>query len=278
MIFDKELLGPLLMGSVLLVFGVALFIKGFRRYNLYTLIRDTPTSKIRSMPMGPVEIKGKVEYCDERYILDPLKGEECVFFHFEIEKWKKDKDKNKGGKWKTVDKVTEYVPFYMNDGTGRAKVVPDNKISCEISKSNRNRWQTRYPEENDNLRDFILNNNEINNHYVAGAVKKGDGKLKKFFKKHLKNRPRYRFTQKVIRKEEDIYLYGSAGRLKNADGNKEATTKITSGKRDFFFLSDFKEKNLIKNIRGKLITYFIVAPILIGISGIVFYQLYEKIQ
>ena len=51
---------PVIMGGVLTLGGGGVFILGFNRMSKYRLIADTPTSKIRSMAMGIVEINGQV--------------------------------------------------------------------------------------------------------------------------------------------------------------------------------------------------------------------------
>ena len=50
----------LVVAIIVCLVGVALILFGFKKMHSYTLIKDTPRSKIRSMAMGIVELHGQV--------------------------------------------------------------------------------------------------------------------------------------------------------------------------------------------------------------------------
>lgn len=81
--------------------------------------------------------------------------------------------------------------------------------------------------------------------------------------------------QSTIKEGEELYLFGDANRLKDAAKNEKADMKLTSGKRDYFFVSDKEEKNLVEYAKKKLPLYFIFGVIFVGVSGVFFYQIYS---
>ncbi|MGM0546112.1 MAG: GIDE domain-containing protein [Bacteroidota bacterium] len=265
-----EVLKFLFGGGIFLGLGLLLCYHGLKRYNLYTLIRDTPTSKIRSMPTGPVEVKGEVESCNGKYLEDPLKGEQNLLVRFKIERETEDQDGDKD--WTTVTSLTEHVPFYLNDGTGRAKVVPDDDLKLQIGLDKISK--TKYPEKNEHLFEYIKSRDDISDGIIRDSIKESDGKITKYLKKN-KERRRYKFKQWTIKEGEELYLFGHANRLQTGSENGKADMKLTSGKRDYFFISDQEEENLLEYVRKKLPLYFIFGAIFIGVSGIFFYQIYK---
>lgn len=102
-----------------LVIGLALFIYGFVELRKRNQIRDTPTSKIRSMAAGLVEISGVVRAAD-RTLRSPLTDRECVIYRYKVEEWDTD-----DLEWGTLASHTECAPFLIDDGTGEALVDPD---------------------------------------------------------------------------------------------------------------------------------------------------------
>ena len=69
-----------LFSSLLTVGGGAVFFYGFNRMKRFQLMNDTPTSKIRSMAMGLVEIKGKASA--KKYLNAPFSRDECVYYKY----------------------------------------------------------------------------------------------------------------------------------------------------------------------------------------------------
>ena len=73
---------------VFLIGGLSLFFGGLTKINRDRLIANMPTSKIRSVAMGLVEIYGKVsKYKDT--LTAPLSGKECVYCRLSITEWKR---------------------------------------------------------------------------------------------------------------------------------------------------------------------------------------------
>lgn len=90
---------------------------GFFFIKLKRKIENTPTSRIRSMAMGLVEIHGKTV---RKYALvSPINQSSCVYYR--LRKYKKDRN----NRWTlTSDKDSRHVPFMVDDGTGQVLVDP----------------------------------------------------------------------------------------------------------------------------------------------------------
>jgi hypothetical protein len=116
--------GNLLFGAVLGAgFGLVLFFRGFIRLRTFRRIENTPTSRVRSLPMGSVELCGTAE--TDESMLAPFSGKDAAYWELEIERYQG----GKNSRWVTVHRETSTEPFRVNDGTGRILVLPDGAES-----------------------------------------------------------------------------------------------------------------------------------------------------
>ncbi len=100
--------------------GLFFFFKGFRTWRHMRLIQDTPTSRIRSMALGRVELYGQA--VEKAELTAPLTGAACVYYRYQIEE---EVQGNKHRSWRTVDSGSSSAwPFYLEDDTGRVAVDP----------------------------------------------------------------------------------------------------------------------------------------------------------
>ncbi|MBW2968259.1 hypothetical protein KY362_07270, partial [Candidatus Woesearchaeota archaeon] len=63
-------------------FGIYLFIKGFSWFRLKRMVENIPTSKIRSLAMGLVEIYGSVVLFEDKVLKSPFTGKDCVYYKY----------------------------------------------------------------------------------------------------------------------------------------------------------------------------------------------------
>jgi len=115
--------GQLVMAA-LLGFGGGLysFAKGFREFRKSRLVADTPEIRIRSIPMGFVQIRGEAR--GEQTLLSPVTRTPCHLFKVDIEQWQTDSDG--GGAWKHVASDIQSVNFDLQDASGNVLVDPTN--------------------------------------------------------------------------------------------------------------------------------------------------------
>jgi hypothetical protein len=98
--------------------GVWLFLKGFRTWRQLRLIADTPTSKVRSLALGRVELRGRA--AGKGDLSAPLTGASCVYYRFRVEE---EVYRNRRRDWRTLmTGSSEAWPFYLEDETGRVLV------------------------------------------------------------------------------------------------------------------------------------------------------------
>ena len=98
--------------------GPVLFWRSFRDLRLRRLIQNTPTSRIRSMPMGFVEINGEASPRSE--LTAPFSGRPCVCWQVDIS------TRSRRDSWHVVHRNASGNPFFLRDETGVALVYPQD--------------------------------------------------------------------------------------------------------------------------------------------------------
>ena len=111
----------LLYSTMGLVAGGYLFYKGFSWFRVKRLIQNTPTSKVRSIAIGIVELYGKV-LLEKNKLLSPLENKACVYYNYTIEEYRSD---GKRSYWVTVKQGHDSIPFKLKDDTGSVLVNPE---------------------------------------------------------------------------------------------------------------------------------------------------------
>ncbi len=111
------------LAVVATIAGPILFLRSFRELRKRRLMLDTPTARIRSMPMGLVEIHGEVE--PRSVLTGPFSGHPCAYWEVEIA------TRGRRGGWQTVHRNASGHPFFVRDDTGIAMVYPHGS-ECHI--------------------------------------------------------------------------------------------------------------------------------------------------
>ncbi|MFC1709224.1 GIDE domain-containing protein [Candidatus Omnitrophota bacterium] len=101
-------------------FGIWSFFWGFKRLRRKRRIENVPTSTVRGLAMGLVELIGKAK--KNKLLVSPFTNTECVFYRYTIERYEK---RGKSSSWVTIAKGDSYASaFYLEDGTGKVLVLP----------------------------------------------------------------------------------------------------------------------------------------------------------
>ncbi len=110
------------LGYVILGFfgGLYYFFKGFRTFRKYRVVEDTPETRIRSIPMGLVDIQGQAR--GEETLLSPITHTPCFLYQVNIEEWHS--DSKGGGSWKHYATDIQNVKFYLEDASGKVVIDP----------------------------------------------------------------------------------------------------------------------------------------------------------
>jgi hypothetical protein len=113
---DFRILGYAVFGFVA---GWVLFIKGFKMLWAGRVVQNTPTSKIRSLAVGLVEISGTA--LQQYKLLAPFSKVRCVYYHSILQQWRRS---HNSGKWVTIGEYVSNFPFFVQDDTAAVLVDP----------------------------------------------------------------------------------------------------------------------------------------------------------
>ena len=104
-------------GAVPAVFAALSFWYGFYHLRIKRKIENTPTSRIRSVAMGMVEIKGRA--LRKYALVAPMSHTPCVYYR--LTRYRKDKN----DRWRVISVTSsDNTPFLVEDDTGRMEIDP----------------------------------------------------------------------------------------------------------------------------------------------------------
>ncbi|HII72487.1 TPA: hypothetical protein HA265_07060 [Candidatus Woesearchaeota archaeon] len=242
---------PLVYAIGGLVAGGVLFVMGFRWWRQKKLIEELPTSKIRSIAMGLVEIKASVVK-EKKMLISPFSKKECVYWRYTIERWIQTKN---GGHWSMVKQDKDMRPFYVKDNTGEVLVDPDG-ATIDTPPD-----YTKQTTGTTGLLPGIISFCKTNNIHNTGFFSGG----------------RMRYREWYIEPGDNLYILGTAGDnpfVKDTTGKKNADDiMIQKGQNEkFYYISDKPEESLLKSFRWKVFGGLFggAALILAGLAYILF--------
>jgi hypothetical protein len=105
-----------------------------RNILLARTIEDIPTSSVRSVYQGYVELKGIGLYFDNDPVNAPLSKRPCIWYRYTVERRKDD------GGWEVVESGTSGETFLLDDGTGHVVIDPDG---AEVTVKIKQTWTAR---------------------------------------------------------------------------------------------------------------------------------------
>ena len=123
-LLDKFAYHAFASGAIPALIATITFWYAFYFLRMKRQIENTPTSKIRSVAMGMVEVKGAAV---RKYaLLSPMTHTPCVFYR--LTKYRR---REKDYQWRVTGvSSSNNVPFYIEDETGRVEVNP---AGCRVS-------------------------------------------------------------------------------------------------------------------------------------------------
>jgi hypothetical protein len=111
--------GFILYGLVGICAGIYIFIRGFLLLRRRKLILNTPASKIRSAPLGLVELNGLA--VGPYTVVAPITARPCYFYRTMVWEWKQ---RGRSRRWVKVATECRHVPFFLDDNSGKVMVNP----------------------------------------------------------------------------------------------------------------------------------------------------------
>ncbi|MBI2675021.1 MAG: hypothetical protein HYX24_01075 [Candidatus Aenigmarchaeota archaeon] len=212
--------------------GLYFFYKGFGWLNRKRLIENTPTSKIRSIAMGLVEVYGEALPAFGKILKSPLSAKDCVYYKYKIEEYRR---AGKHSTWVTVKEGAEGIPFFLRDETGAVLVDPNG---CDA----------------DIPQDF---------QFQSGTNKDPPASIRQFLAKNdmsfegfLGINKTMKYAEYYIAPKDKLFIMGNAGDnpyVEEATGTENAADiMIQKGdKNKFYYISDRSEKKVLKDLGTK---------------------------
>lgn len=198
----------------LLGFGIWSFFWGFKRLRRKRLIENVPTSTIRGLALGLVELTGKTK--KEKPLRSPFTGADCVLYRFTVERYEKS---GKSGRWVTVAKGDSFhSSFGLNDNSGCISIFPkDAELILPVDYEFTSGWFKSIPS---NLVGFMENNG------ISYKTFLGNYQM--------------RFREWYIAEGEDVYVLGTANKANDfLQEHKETLLKrLSEVKKDAAFMKE----------------------------------------
>ena len=227
-------------GFVLLLLGVAggiaLFVHGFRLNRRKRFIETTPTSTIRSLAVGLVEVTGKAEPASAM-LNAPFSAMPCVFYYYMVEERQRH---GKEEKWVTIAKGESSEPFVVRDATGGVTILP---IGADLMLETRGTYQN-------------TGSIELPPAAEAGLRALGIETAGWLSSKTL------RCTEGFILPQETLYVLGTAHEGDQEQSVNEARLFIGRHPDEPFLISDRGERALIARMRWQVWALYYGGPAL----------------
>jgi hypothetical protein len=224
--------------------GCGLFIYGWVLHRRKRLIESIPTSAIRSLALGLVEISGRAQP-EENLLTSPFGGLPCVFYSYTVEERI---GSGKDARWDTVAEGTSDQPFFVRDATGRVLVVPlGAELLLPDERAYRGNWFGGMPPAS-----------------IAGLHRLGISTERWSGSRTLRCRETF------ILPEEQIYVLGTAHEHhgKRAQIENASRLYIGSGRDHEFIISDRSEKELLSRLRWHVLACVVGGLMLAAICAI----------
>jgi len=175
-------------GLFLLGFGIGFLIIGFYFFRKKRLIENIPTSPIRSLAMGQVEITGQVKCWENTFLISPFSQKDTVYYQYAIDELR---SSGKNSHWVTIKQDTQCVHFLLRDNTGAVLVSPKQaKIDIPKSFEYQSDWRQDPPAS---IQRFLKRNNISFEGPLFGLNKT------------------MRYREKIIQPGDQLYILGAAG-------------------------------------------------------------------
>jgi hypothetical protein len=235
----------IMYGIILSVVGIVLFIVGLFNFKRKHFIETIPTSKIRSIAMGLVEIYGEVVPMNNT-MKSPFTFLPCVYYKYRVEELR---SSGKSTYWATIKEGSECSLFYLRDETGSVMVYPKG-AEIDIPVDNTFRSGTgRDPPAG--VQQFLINNNLSHEGWLFG------------FNKTM------RYNEWFIAPGDHLYILGTATdnpyKAEATAFNSVEDVLITKGEQNkLFYISDKSERQIVERLN-----LFVYGGLIGGISLIV---------
>jgi len=233
---DTKLLLWLLFG---IGAGIFAFGRGFWLAQRKRLIENIPTSKVRSVAMGLVEVEGKAEVY-KRHWETPFSKTQCVYYRYRVEELR---GSGKRCHWVTVAQYETPGWFYLQDETGKVLVNPKG---AELHLAVDRKYST----------GFLVSSSQ------EEAFKKGLELMGINWRSFLGFEKRLRSEETFIQAGDHVYVIGTATDNPRVALSERGMDNVLIGKADSIYLiSDRSEKELLSSFRVDMLLCLYGGPL-----------------
>lgn len=241
----------LLFVGLAFVGALAIIFWGFQTYQFGRLIRDTAPEPVSSVAMGRTELDGDAVPA-ETVFDQPFSEGQCVYAEFKVREYEESDDDDEDDSWETVQSGTRSAPFYIDDGTGRMLVEPNDDTIYELSDA----WSTeirvgRSESPPPVVQEFLGNGGGVPPTSDVDHVTRGEiGSVGSTNQKR-------RYKQTVVPINEETYVFGGATHRDPEEMGPDDDQVILStdpGTQEFI-ISDKGEFELASFYRNRSIVY-----------------------
>jgi hypothetical protein len=234
---ESEALLHLMVGCIV---GAVLFWRGFIVRRKKKLIENIPTSKVRSVALGLVEVKGQAVTCQAVHVT-PFAEIECVYYAYHV---REHRGSGKHSRWVTIAQEASHTPFYLEDDTGKIRINPDGaQTHLQVDRT--------YGTGSFRGEDAAT--------LIAGLKRLGH-ETQGLFRFHRT----FECTETYIEPGDTLYVMGTAQDNPAVSGSEVGAENIciADGDDGFFVISDKSEEALVGSLLWKVYLYLYGGPAL----------------
>jgi len=208
------------------VWGTFMFVKSFKSFKEKKMIESTPTSKVRGIAMGQVELQGTVIENKAELVTAPFSKKQVAYCYYTIEEYR---SSGKSSRWVTIQSGTIGKYFFLKDNTGAVLVDPKG-AKADLPKV----YETKSLTQSiiDSLKGYGISHKGL------------------IFNKNL------RFREYSLKQDDKIYIMGYAGDnpfVEDGSSDKnELDIMIQKGNSDFYYISNKSEKEVLDKFGWKV--------------------------
>jgi hypothetical protein len=251
-----------------LVAGASCLYLAWRRFRRREFVRDTPTSTVRSIAVGTVEITGEATPAGDP-ARGPLSDREACIAELAVQEVRTDGDGHPS--WETVLTVREDVAFHVDDGTGRVLVDPtEADLATEVEQETEvtssqapperlERWAKRAdldarPGEQDPEEVLVEHAVDVATGHVPHV---GDTELLD------PDAPDRRYKERILPAGEQAYVLGAAQPREDVEASENARNLVVEhdDTLDEFLVSDKTEDEIVTENLLKTVVFLCVAVV-----------------
>ncbi len=219
-----------MISQIFMVLGIGFFGFNLFKFEKARTFQNIPTSKMRSVAMGLVEVKGDVEPIND--LTDPIFNKSCVYYNIVIKEYKR---RGKKSRLVPIHTKERSQSFYLSDDTGSI-FIPGELI----------------PDLKSRISEMLFNNTvkmKIDYHFGETIIfkKKLPDPIQKYFdKNNIKNKRRQTCQITIIEPGDKLYALGNARSLNESESKHKikATAAMDLSDDERFVISDKSEKEL----------------------------------